>query len=474
MDSQGGIRKHWCSLLLLAAFVAAVIIALLHHEPWRDEADAWLAARDLSLSELRNFCRHSGSPPLWHVLQMPFAKAGLPFAAQGWLNAAFAFCAAALFIRHAPFRPLFKALFLFNYFFAYEYAVIARSYMLGGLLLFVLASLYRQRTAYLIAYGLAAAGLALTNIHGALMAIVILAELAFAGRRDLRRTWPGLTMGAAGVFLSIIYVWPPADGQILRPQPMAWTLDEVFANAFVPTRRLENASLAAIGHVLSAASLIAVAILLARRPRLLFAYVATVVLFYALFAFGHFGDIRHSGLLQLCAIFYLWLAGVEDANAPPDGIRRTAWVILAAALTVSCWGTWRIYKLDRRLAYSAAPEMATFIRSRIGQHRWVAAFPDPPAESVLAHLPPRTFWYAGSQRDGSYLKWDRRHALNRRIPVAKAMERIEAYPGHADLFLVLLNSPMPQKYSQGYQLLYATTSVVFSATDEQYWLYQSK
>lgn len=473
MNLFRALRRHWDFALIFIAYAFAVFFILAHHEPWRDEADTWLAARDLSPSALRDFTRHAGQPILWYALLMPLAKAGLPFAAQGLLNFALAVAASALFLWHAPFRKLFKVLFLFNYFFAFEYAVLARSYMLSCLLMFVIACLFAQRRTRPLAYCFVVAILANTNVHSCLLAIVLLVEFAWNMRRETNaREILGMLLAGTGILLCILYVFPSADGQILRPQPMAWTLDEVFANAFVPTRRIQDASLAVAGHFLSAASIVAAAVILMRQPKLFAGYILSVAFFYLLFAFGHYGDIRHSGLLQLCAIFYLWIAGQENPASVAHWTRTTAWTVISVALALSCWTTLRLYKLEYRQAYSASREMAEFIISHNLADRPIAAFSDPPAEAVLAHLPSRQFWYAGGQRFGSFMKWDRAHSLNRRLPLSKAMQRIETFAALDTNVLVLLNMKMPINNSAGYTLLHATTSIVFSAVDEQYWLYE--
>src|SRR5687767_4797692 len=81
--------------LALALFLFAV------HEPWRDEAQPWLVARDAPnmLEELDS----ETHPPLWYLLVFPLAKAGLPFVTLRILHLGIAFVALCLFVLHAPF-----------------------------------------------------------------------------------------------------------------------------------------------------------------------------------------------------------------------------------------------------------------------------------------------------------------------------------------------------------------------------------
>ncbi|HYN43152.1 MAG TPA: hypothetical protein VE129_15350, partial [Thermoanaerobaculia bacterium] len=74
----------WVIWVLLVSFLA------LHHEPWRDEAETWLMARDASFGEILHRTGYLGTPVLWFAILFPFAKAGLPFETQAVLHLALA------------------------------------------------------------------------------------------------------------------------------------------------------------------------------------------------------------------------------------------------------------------------------------------------------------------------------------------------------------------------------------------------
>ena len=78
-DRTGSCRNRALfTLLVLLVYVPITAYVSFHHEPWRDEADPWLVARDATCPE---FCRipgHVGSPVLWHVLLLPLSRGGLP------------------------------------------------------------------------------------------------------------------------------------------------------------------------------------------------------------------------------------------------------------------------------------------------------------------------------------------------------------------------------------------------------------
>ena len=130
---------------LILLYSAIGIVLLLHHEPWEDEAHVWLIARDLNIISIFQQMAYDGSPALWYMFLVPFAKIGLPYISEFILHLIIAISAVTVFILYAPFSRVTKVLFIFSYYMVYEYSIIARSYGLSILLLFLIAALYAKR-----------------------------------------------------------------------------------------------------------------------------------------------------------------------------------------------------------------------------------------------------------------------------------------------------------------------------------------
>src|SRR6185503_5008133 len=97
--------------LILIIFVAGTLFVALHHEPWRDEADAWLSARDLPLTEmLPDWTAHAGTPVLWYLILKTIVHSGLPYAAETIVNLVLIWAAAAVLLLFAPLTRLTKIL----------------------------------------------------------------------------------------------------------------------------------------------------------------------------------------------------------------------------------------------------------------------------------------------------------------------------------------------------------------------------
>ena len=203
-------------LFIFLLYVVVLCIFIPFHEPWADEAQAWALSRDLSIpSLLFHFLRHEGHPALWYLLLWFPIHLGLPYSLFGWLSGAIAAGGIWVLLRYAPFPFYLRALLPFTFFLAYQYAIVARSYVLFPLLAFIIAHLYlRQKP---LAMAVALSLLANTSLHGTLIA------LAFAGLyanrlRKLNRTqrppaqqlWSAAAIFFASILLVAICLWPTA------------------------------------------------------------------------------------------------------------------------------------------------------------------------------------------------------------------------------------------------------------------------
>lgn len=134
-------------ILALLFYAAAHLGMALVHEPWFDEAEAWQIARCVSLRTLFLETTHyEGHPPLWHLILMPFAKAGAPYELSLTLvSLLFMGAAVFLILWYAPFPRLVRLLLPFTYFFFYQYGVISRVYCVMTLAFVLLAIVYQRR-----------------------------------------------------------------------------------------------------------------------------------------------------------------------------------------------------------------------------------------------------------------------------------------------------------------------------------------
>jgi hypothetical protein len=122
-----------------------VYTGIWHHELWRDEAAVWLAVRDTSLLNIVKNVGNEGTLLGWFLLLYPFAKLGLPVIILSFIHGSIATAVSSIILYQKKVPMLVRVLAVFSYYFVYEYAVVARHYALGILVLLGLATLYTRR-----------------------------------------------------------------------------------------------------------------------------------------------------------------------------------------------------------------------------------------------------------------------------------------------------------------------------------------
>lgn len=130
--------------LAFVLYIAIIAIVMCFHEPWFDEAQSWLIARDSSLTDIISVRPHyEGHPPFWNLLLAIAAKNSIPY--EFGIKGIQLVCASLLgawLIFKSPFKSassLATFLIPFTYFACFQYGVTSRPYALLCLSLLVAA-----------------------------------------------------------------------------------------------------------------------------------------------------------------------------------------------------------------------------------------------------------------------------------------------------------------------------------------------
>jgi hypothetical protein len=179
--------------LVLLIFTATAAVAVWFHEPWSDEAQAWLIARDLGIRGILHQMGYEGSPPLWHLLLWVLIRLHLPYAALGAVSLTLVAAGMYIWLRWSPLPLPVRLLVPFAFYYQYQYAVVARSYALSTFLAFAAVALWRAKPFRVIPFGLVVALLAQTNMHGFMIAGGIACAFAWECIKDFRKQRHSLT-----------------------------------------------------------------------------------------------------------------------------------------------------------------------------------------------------------------------------------------------------------------------------------------
>ena len=177
MKKKNKILKVILYSLIIILYTLLVSYIALKHESWRDEAQAWLIARDLSFIDIIKQMVYEGHPFLWHYILKIFIIIGFPYKYISFISIMVMAITASIILKKAPFNIFSKIIIIFSLPFIYTYSIVARSYCLVALSIILIASNYKDRHIHPIKYLLSI--LLLLNSHVIMYGMVGILLLLF-------------------------------------------------------------------------------------------------------------------------------------------------------------------------------------------------------------------------------------------------------------------------------------------------------
>jgi hypothetical protein len=324
--------QWWIVGAVTALYVGTIIVAAVHHEPWRDEVVPLSIARELpSLGDLWRMLRHEGHPLLWYLcLRYGYFAFGtttvLPVA-----SIVIATAAVIVFLVWAPLPLWLRILFVFGYFPLFEYSVVARGNGLAMLFLFGFCALHRYRAKHPVAVAALLALLANTTALGFVVAaaagLMIVVDAVLAKPRG---SLPRGLVPAGLVYLAGLGHAVASN----MPDPSVLPLQLYHHDARTVLAALGQAVMGPVAHAgsqlwLPYPSLFVwlFFLVLLRRPGLLALLAVSLVGFELMFILVYPPSPRHVGYVVLVLMATLWLGHPWWGDAPmPAGIAaRVDW-----------------------------------------------------------------------------------------------------------------------------------------------------
>lgn len=378
MDKSGltsqPLQQPYSWILDISVFLALATIVLYtisKHEPWADEAQAWLIARDFNWSHwIVAELRYEGHPALWFaILSFAIHFFHVSYAYLGYIGAVFALSGLGVLVFLAPFPRVLRYLIAASFFFVYQYAVIARPYVLMPLLGFLAAHFYRQRLSRIIAFAICVALLIQDSSYAAVIGLGFAAfygiQLALRWKEiactDGKRIFAGLAIIAASFVFAVVILLPKSDSSLV-----AEAVHPSFSrHLFLAGEGLTGAFSEDL--VMIPVLFLILAALWAYQRRsvvlLLLTVGGTALEYGFLRGFGH-----HQGLITIGFVVFLWAAwpSAEQSQALSRNFKWLHQAFLAAALLIFAWQcTWSYSAIrgDWAGPYSGALDAAQFLKS---------------------------------------------------------------------------------------------------------------
>lgn len=363
-------KLFWLDLSVLFLYAAAVLVAVAHHEPWADEAQAWMIARDLPFGKmLFSEMHYEVSPGLWNSI-LWFAQHifHAPYAAMNYIGAAFAIAGAAVLVFLAPFPRIVRYLMATSYYISYQYAVVARPYVLLLLCGGVAAVFYRRRQ--MVPLAIALAVMSGISVHG----MIIAGALASGAGPRAFREWKGLDATERKRYIiaaAIVLIAFGSAVAIARPAPDIIAMNNVRGGTFAKLIQMLPDVVFGPWPLAAALLLVLVAFVAWRRQIIPCVLGLGGLLLFQSFVYG---APHHLGAIVIAIILILWIAWPEPGEDTSRLFVLVSLGILCVVFGVQTYWAVSAWRHDVRDPYSGARDAAIYLRSIGSDHALVEGF----------------------------------------------------------------------------------------------------
>jgi hypothetical protein len=301
---------------------------------------------------------YEGTPGLWQTLLHVLIKLRVPYSGMNYFSGALGCAAAWVFIRRAPLPLPVRLLMPFTFYIFFQYSVVARSYCLLPLLLFICGWIYPQAREKMGLMTLLLCLMAGVSVHG----MIISGAIWLSIHLDLLRQWR--TMGTPerrklcllGLTYAVITLlqswsaWPAPDVLFADTRDYSWdhlldSTSETLANAFT-------------GEWISSLAVVVCCLPFLWRGRalLMFLVAGFSLCFFNAYVYA---NVWHEGMLFLAWLFAMWIAG---AAVKPKWISLLGLIAMLAVITVQGYWAFATTAYDWKNPYSGSLAAARYLK----------------------------------------------------------------------------------------------------------------
>lgn len=450
--------------LLWLLLCGILLVGYVVHEPWRDETQAWLMARDMDFFQLWSNAGTEGHPIGWHLLIKPLIWLGLPFTSLRIVNIVLVLLAAGIVLYKAPFRTWQRGVIALSIPFQY-FGVWARSYSLLLAVSMALAAVYARRHERPLLYAVLLGALAniftLFMPFAGLMGLWWACETISLPRERRRFVLQGVVLWSLLMLAAVHQIIPPADMMNIR---MSSRWDEF----------LQSLSLQRYWTVFGFVTIPALCILpwivmLWRNDRIL-----GVIAFVSMGFFQVFQMVvyklrdRHFFVCFVIMIVTTWILQLRIEKYRWDPARfRIIFACFFILTTISCYEGFRLLRVEyvdtTSNAWNAMPFVQKYMQNvPIAAHKYLRA------STFLVSMPDKKFWSPVSRQWETFARFDSNYILNHVMSVDAAAEIIfRDCP--VERPWVIFTAPWSAYKNMKYSLVWSST--VNSTLDEDYYIY---
>lgn len=362
-------------LIWIIISIGLLVYKLNFHELWKDEWQAWMVSRDLSIVDMLSFLNYEGHPSLWYLYLKLWTL--LPIQEDIALQVAHIFLIIIstyiLFIRlNLP--TLWKALIAFSYFFIFEYGVVNRGYALVILLsLLAVDIICRYKSSWLL--GLILFLLCQTEVYGVIIAGAITLYILLSDK-ELKLVFNKkiILWSVSGFLLFVLTVYPRGNEddfsraynqQTLSSEVIHESIQGHLANVFAIGVIDDTASSgnSILGLFISLILVILLVWLFIRDRRSLVTFIFGLLVFILFGIFIFTGGIRQWGMVYLLFILILILSFFRNKK-----FTSSRYLIATLLMIAPVIHGLKALKVDASIPFSNAKKTGLFIKEKVPEN----------------------------------------------------------------------------------------------------------
>lgn len=418
------IKKNKVNLVVMLCYSIITFITLLFHESWRDEAQAWLIARDLNIIDIFRQMKYEGHPVIWYLILVPFAKLGLPYIFVKIVSWLICNIAVWLILKKAPFNLILKILFIFSMPMIYLYPSISRSYCLIPLAITIVAIYFGQRHEKPIQYILSILFLANTHVImygmvGILLLLFYIEELIQNRKTNSKEQKKKVYISLIVIIVGLILTLIPIIISMLTNTDVSLTSN---TSIFEDTKlKMENAyekiMTGCFGENELILKIVAIAliILLCYEIRYHFKNALVIIctegLQFLIYTYVYMGSEQRVSTLIFLMMFIFWVQSNNKINKDNTSkiekkLTNIAEYILVFVLIINVVNGMVAVNKEIKTTYSSSYETAEWIKENLEDDSIFICTNMPLSSAIIPYIDKEVFWSPQTLDYFSFTSWD--------------------------------------------------------------------
>lgn len=354
------------NIIVFVVFLLFALLIGINHEPWTDEAQSWIIARDASSFEIIwDIARYEGSFPLWHLTLKTFINFGLEYEYLFIVPIIISAIGLIVFLKKVEAPKYVKILLPFTYYVFYQYTIIARSYCYLLLAFSLLLITYKKRLEKPLNYILSLIFMSLISMHGMIIAVVfsITLFIEVLKQKNIKRYIKEFIIFGIIMIGEVIILFPRSD--LYMTVSAAYTVPQIIKS--IIDMLIGNGNI--FFKIYNAAALVLLIVLFSRMfvVKSKDILISMIVLFLFMFII-RFAS-HHSGIIFLLMMFGI-ISYYDEIKAKTKHFDKLFIVVLVLYSILSIQSGINDYFHE----YSGAKAMANYIKEMKYDEKKIVGF----------------------------------------------------------------------------------------------------